>query len=136
MATRNDFADELRKLIAPLLEDRNRNDVRAWYLAQIEGATDREIAETLNVNPDGVRKLVQRGGEQVAVTLFLSGRLDRERIETAIDRCQRGCDPLNEKEEKVFRKCVLDGEWPVTPNYREIQVFRRACVKVLRFYQP
>ncbi len=111
----------------------NVDELQTWQ-AWVQDIPYEEIATLLNIRVDLARQLVRRARQKVAAGVMLNTTiLDRAQIEFALKRCMASDDPLTPEELAIFRQCVLNSPERMPPPYRQIERFREACVKVLRY---
>jgi len=104
-----------------------------WYEYLCNGTPHEQLALLMNRREDWVRQTLCRARLKVAAAIILHPAiLSDDEINTAIDRCQRSDDPLSEEELAVLRRSLATNPRQ-PPGWRQINLFRQACLKVLSF---
>jgi RNA polymerase sigma factor (sigma-70 family) len=106
-----------------------------WYEYLCNGTPHEQLALLMNRREDWVRQTLHRARLKVAAAIILHPAiLSDDEINTAIDRCQRSDDPLSEEELAVLRRSLATN--PRQPPGRgQVDLFRRACLKVLSWVE-
>jgi RNA polymerase sigma factor (sigma-70 family) len=117
-----------------------------WYEYICNGTPHEQLAILMNRRENWVRQTLHRARLEVAAAIILHPAiLSNDEIEAAIDRCQRSGDPisklsqkrsqkLSQKELAVLRQSLATNPRH-PPGWRQINLFRRACLKVLNWVE-
>jgi len=125
--------ERLRLILACARDSLDEDAYTVWHEYLVNGTTPEEIALLMNRRVDWVRQTLCRARLKVAAAIILHPAiLSDDEINTAIDRCQRSDDPLSEEELAVLRRSLATNPRQ-PPGWRQINLFRQACLKVLSF---
>jgi RNA polymerase sigma factor (sigma-70 family) len=106
-----------------------------WYEYLCNGTPHEQLALLMNRREDGVRQTLHRARLKVAAAIILHPAiLSDDEINTAIDRCQRSSDPLSPEELDVLRQS-MQTQPRQPPGRGQVDLFRRACLKVLSWVE-
>lgn len=105
-----------------------------WLEQTINGSSYQEIAELLERNEAWARQTMLRARQKLAAAIILHPRiLSDEEIRNAITRCQQSDEPLSEAELDVLQDALRFQGARKPPGWRQINLFRQACHKLLPF---
>jgi RNA polymerase sigma factor (sigma-70 family) len=106
-----------------------------WYEYLCNGTPHEQLALLMNRREGWVRQTLRRARLKVAAAIILHPAiLSDDEINTAIDRCQRSDDPLSEEELAVLRRSLATNPRQ-PPGWRQINLFRQACLKILTWVE-
>jgi RNA polymerase sigma factor (sigma-70 family) len=106
-----------------------------WYEYLCNGTPHEQLALLMNRREDWVRQTLHRARLKVAAAIVQHPAiLSDEEINAAIDRCLRSRDPLSQEELAVLRQSLATHSRQ-PPGWRQINLFRQACLKVLSWVE-
>jgi RNA polymerase sigma factor (sigma-70 family) len=106
-----------------------------WYEYLCNGTPHEQLALLMNRREDWVRQTLHRARLKVAAAIVQHPAiLSDEEINAAIDRCLRSRDPLSQEEIAVLRQSLATHSRQ-PPGWRQINLFRQACLKVLSWVE-
>jgi RNA polymerase sigma-70 factor (ECF subfamily) len=106
-----------------------------WYEYLCNGTPHEQLALLMNRREDWVRQTLHRARLKVAAAIVQHPAiLSDEEINAAIDRCLRSRDPLSQEEIAVLRQS-MQTQPRQPPGWRQINLFRQACLKVLSWVE-
>jgi RNA polymerase sigma factor (sigma-70 family) len=105
-----------------------------WLEQVMNGSSYQEIAELLDRNEAWARQTMLRARQKLAAAIILHPRiLSDEEIRNAITRCQQSDEPLSATELEVLQDALRLQGARKPPGWRQINLFRQACHKLLPF---
>ncbi|GIV05575.1 MAG: hypothetical protein KatS3mg016_1150 [Fimbriimonadales bacterium] len=105
-----------------------------WLEQVTNGSSYQEIAEILERNEAWARQTMLRARQKLAAAIILHPKiLSDEEIRDAITRCQQSDEPLSAAELEVVQDALRFQGARKPPGWRQINLFRRACHKLLPY---
>jgi len=130
--------ERLRQILACARASLDEEAYTVWYEYLVNGTTHEQIALLMNRRVDWVRQTLHRARLRVAAAIVSHPAiLDDEEIRTAIKRCQMSENPeerLTEEELDLLSQLLLT-QPRQSPGWRQINLFRQACLKILTWVE-
>jgi len=130
--------ERLRQILACARASLDEEAYTVWYEYLVNGTTHEQIALLMNRRVDWVRQTLHRARLRVAAAIVSHpGILNDEEIRTAIKRCQMSENPegrLTEEELDLLSQLLLT-QPRQSPGWRQINLFRQACLKILTWVE-
>lgn len=126
--------ERLELILACARQALTPDEYLVWLEQVINGTSYQEIALLLDRNENWARQTLVRARQKLAAAIILHPDIvSDEEIRGAIQRCQGSDTPLSEAEIRLLQEVLpLNGERR-TPGWRQINLFRQACQKLLPF---
>lgn len=130
--------ERLRQILACARASLDEEAYTVWYEYLVNGTTHEQIALLMNRRVDWVRQTLHRARLRVAAAIVSHPAiLNDEEIRTAIKRCQMSENPeerLTEEELDLLSQLLLT-QPRQSPGWRQINLFRQACLKILTWVE-
>jgi hypothetical protein len=130
--------ERLRQILACARDSLDEDAYTVWHEYLVNGTTHEQIALLMNRRVDWVRQTLHRARLRVAAAIVSHPAiLDDEEIRTAIKRCQMSENPeerLTEEELDLLSQLLLT-QPRQSPGWRQINLFRQACLKILTWVE-
>jgi RNA polymerase sigma factor (sigma-70 family) len=130
--------ERLRQILACARDSLDEDAYTVWHEYLVNGTTHEQIALLMNRRVDWVRQTLHRARLRVAAAIVSHPAiLNDEEIRTAIERCQMSEDPdnwLTEEELELLNR-LLETHPRQSPGWRQINLFRQACLKILTWVE-
>lgn len=130
--------ERLHQILACARASLDEEAYTVWYEYLVNGTTHEQIALLMNRRVDWVRQTLHRARLRVAAAIVSHpGILNDEEIRTAIKRCQMSENPeerLTEEELDLLSQLLLT-QPRQSPGWRQINLFRQACLKILTWVE-
>ncbi len=92
----------------------------------------RQIAELLNRSENWARQTMLRARQKVAAAIILHPSiLSEDEVRAAIARCMQSAEPLTQAELALLQETLQHDGSRKPPGWRQLNLFRQACVKIL-----
>jgi RNA polymerase sigma factor (sigma-70 family) len=130
--------ERLRQILACARASLDEEAYTVWYEYLVNGTTHEQIALLMNRRVNWVRQTLHRARLRVAAAIVSHPAiLNDEEIRTAIKRCQMSENPeerLTEEELDLLSQLLLT-QPRQSPGWRQINLFRQACLKILTWVE-
>ncbi|MCS7190558.1 MAG: sigma-70 family RNA polymerase sigma factor [Fimbriimonadales bacterium] len=126
--------ERLELILACAQQTLSADEYLVWLEQVVNGSSYQEIALLLDRNENWARQTLLRARQKLAAAIILHPKIvSDEEIRRAIQRCQRSEEPLSEAEIQVLQEVLPANGERRTPGWRQINLFRQACYKLLPF---
>jgi len=126
--------ERLELIIECARETLSADEYLVWLQQVMHGASYQEVAALMERNESWARQTMLRARQKLAAAIVLHPNiLSDEEIQHAILRCQQSEEPLSEVEHTVLRDALQPSGERKPPGWRQINLFRQACYKLLPY---
>lgn len=124
--------ERLELILECARETLSTDEYLVWLEQVMNGSSYQEIAVLMGRNESWARQTMLRARQRLAAAIVLHSKiLTDEEIQGAIMRCQHSEEPLSKAEMDALRDALHPGGERKPPGWRQINLFRQACYKLL-----
>ena len=124
--------ERLELILACARNALNDEEYLVWLEQIVNGSSYRQIAELLDRTENWARQTMLRARQKVAAAIILHPSiLSEDEVRAAIARCMQSAEPLTQAELALLQETLQHNGSRKLPGWRQLNLFRQACLKVL-----
>jgi RNA polymerase sigma factor (sigma-70 family) len=124
--------ERLELILACARDALNDEEYLVWLEQIVNGSSYRQIAELLDRTENWARQTMLRARQKVAAAIILHPSiLSEDEVRAAIARCMQSAEPLTQAELALLQETLQHDGSRKPPGWRQLNLFRQACVKIL-----
>jgi len=124
--------ERLEMILACARDALSDEEYLVWLEQVVNDSSYRQIAELLDRSENWARQTMLRARQKVAAAIILHPNIvGEEEIRAAIARCMQSEEPLTQAELALLQETLQHDGSRKPPGWRQLNLFRQACVKIL-----
>jgi len=124
--------ERLEMILACARDALNDEEYLVWLEQIVNDSSYRQIAELLDRSENWARQTMLRARQKVAAAIILHPSiLSEDEVRAAIARCMQSSEPLTQAELALLQETLQHDGSRKPPSWRQLNLFRQACVKIL-----
>jgi RNA polymerase sigma factor (sigma-70 family) len=124
--------ERLEMILACARDALSDEEYLVWLEQVVNDSSYRQIAALLDRSENWARQTMLRARQKVAAAIILHPNIvGEEEIRAAIARCMQSEEPLTQAELALLQETLQHDGSRKPPGWRQLNLFRQACVKIL-----
>jgi len=124
--------ERLEMILACARDALNDEEYLVWLEQIVNDSSYHQIAELLNRSENWARQTMLRARQKVAAAIILHPNiLSEDEVRAATARCMQSTEPLTQAELALLQETIQHDGSRKPPGWRQLNMFRQACVKIL-----